>query len=111
MNSRERAIEARKLARLFGAEYVVSMIAERESRDPSITEKKQRYSEQAEAVSTKLNAASLTTRQRERLEWHLQVLQFRAEHGPVIHSGYYDFNLLPEAIASSNPQHNKIFVE
>ncbi len=103
MNAYERLVQSRKLEQMYGPERIARMVADREATDPSITRKKQIYKEQAVDIANKLGAIPLTPIQRERLQWQLDVLTYRAEHGPVIHSGYYDFNLLPETLAARNP--------
>lgn len=104
MNSKERSNASIILASTFGPDRIIELMATREAKDPRIAQKKKLYTDQAEHIIDRLKDTSLTPRQKIRLEWNLKVLQYRAEHGPVIHSGFYTFNLLPRALASTNPQ-------
>ena len=104
MNSQERRREGMELDRLHGPDFNSRMVLERESRDPEFAQLRPRYAEQAQAITRTLEDATLTPRKRQTLEWHLAVLNWRAEHGPKFHIGYYDFNFLPPELASANPQ-------
>ncbi len=84
--------------------FIIYLLTEREQRDPLFAQRRLVYAEQAQAITKKLETTLLTPGKRERLEWHLAVLNWRREHGPRFHYGYYDFNFLPQHVASANPQ-------
>lgn len=108
MNAREIRRESTHLADLFGPEGVADIVARRARIDPEIKQKRQTYAEQANDIARKLMFASLSPSQRQRLQWNRAVLQHRADHGPVVHEGYYDFNFLPDRLSETNPQLKKI---
>ena len=104
MSSSELRREAIELDALCGPDFISRMVAERESRDPMFARLRPSYREQAEAITRKLEGVNLSHRKRQTLEWHLAVLNWRAEHGPKFHIGYYDCNFLPPELAFANPQ-------